>query len=141
MTLKELFSVQADLNKLKSLSMELANLEEFNPYRNNVITDMPKGGGGKDVTEWYIDEKERLREEIRAWEKKLQEDREKVEAFISAAPHPEQEIIRYRVINDLSWDDIGIKMGYSRRSITRKFYDYVKLPEMPVLPVEVQNRL
>lgn len=141
MTVKELFSVQADINKLKSLSMELANLEEFNPYRNNVITDMPKGGQGKDVTEWYIEEKERLKEEIKICKEKLQEDRKKVEAFIVAAPHPEQEIIRYRVINDLSWDDIGMKMGYSRRSITRKFYDYIKLPEMPVLPVEVQNKL
>lgn len=136
MTVKELFSVQADLNKLKSLSMELANLEEFNPYRNNIISDMPKGGGGKDPMDWYIDEKERIREEIRACEKKLLVDREKVEAYISAAPHPEQEIIRYRVINDLGWDEIGINLGYSRRSVTRKFYDYIKLSKMPVMPVE-----
>lgn len=139
MTVNELFSVQADLNKLKSLSMELANLEEFNPYRNNVISDMPKGSGGKDVTEWYIDEKERLKVELEIYREKLQQDRERVEAFIDAAPHPEQEIIRYRVMNDLSWDEIGVKMGYSRRSITRKFYDYIKLPEMPVLPVEVKK--
>ena len=95
--------MQADLNKLKSLSMELANLEEFNPYRNNVITDMPKGGQGKDVTAWYIEEKERLRGKIKTYEEKLRRDRAKVEAFIAAAPHPESEIIRYRVINDLSW--------------------------------------
>ena len=126
MTLKELFSVQADLNKLKSLSMELANLEEFNPYRNNVITDMPKGGQGKDVTEWYIEEKERLRGEIKTYEKKLRMDRAKVEEFIDSASYPEKEIIRYRVINNLSWDDIGAIVGYSRRGASTKFYNYIK---------------
>ena len=126
MTVKELFSVQADLNKLKSLSMELANLEEFNPYRNNVITDMPKGGQGKDVTEWYIEEKERLRGEIKTYEKKLRMDRAKVEEFIDSASYPEKEIIRYRVINNLSWDDIGAIVGYSRRGASTKFYNYIK---------------
>lgn len=126
MTLKELFSVQADLNKLKSLSMELANLEEFNPYRNNVITDMPKGGQGKDVTEWYIEEKERLRGEIKTYEKKLRMDRAKVEELIDSASYPEKEIIRYRVINNLSWDDIGAIVGYSRRGASTKFYNYIK---------------
>ncbi|MDU7723516.1 MAG: hypothetical protein E7J97_22775 [Citrobacter sp.] len=129
MTLKELFSVQADLNKLKSLSMELANLEEFNPYRNNVITDMPKGGQGKDVTAWYIEEKERLRGKIKTYEEKLRRDRAKVEAFIAAAPHPESEIIRYRVINDLSWDDIGAIVGYSRSWVSKVFYRYIKKTE------------
>ena len=126
MTLKELFSVQADLNKLKSLSMELANLEEFNPYRNNVITDMPKGGQGKDVTEWYIEEKERLIGEIKTYEKKLRMDRAKVEELIDSASYPEKEIIRYRVINNLSWDDIGAIVGYSRRGASTKFYNYIK---------------
>lgn len=126
MTLRELFSVQADLNKLKSLSMELANLEEFNPYRNNIITDMPKGGQGKDVTEWYIEEKERLRGEIKTYEKKLRMDRAKVEEFIDSASYPEKEIIRYRVINNLSWDDIGAIVGYSRRGASTKFYNYIK---------------
>ena len=129
MTVKELFSVQADINKLKSLSMELANLEEFNPYRNNVITDTPKGGQGKDVAEWYIEEKERLRGEIKTYEKKLRMDRAKVEAFIAAAPHPESEIIRYRVINDLSWDDIGAIVGYSRSWVSKVFYRYIKKTE------------
>ena len=65
MTLKELFSVQADNNKLKSLYIELANHENFNPYKNNIISDMPKGGGRpKEFSEWYVEEKERIQRDI-----------------------------------------------------------------------------
>lgn len=127
MTVEELFSVQADLNKLKSLSMELANLEEFNPYRNNIISDMPKGSGGKDLAELYIEEKERIEGEIELCKMKIREDRKRVKAFIEAAPYPEQDIIRFRVINELSWDEIGNELGMDRRSASRKFQRYIKL--------------
>ena len=42
MTIRELYSLQEDDNKLKSLYMELARHEDFNPYKNNIISDMPK---------------------------------------------------------------------------------------------------
>lgn len=135
MTLKELFSVQADQNKLKSLYLELANHMDFNPYKNNIITDMPKGGGTKNFNEWHSEEKERIERDIKFYQDKLQKDRAKIEAYIEKAPYPESDIIRFRAINNLSWDEIGELVGYSRRSVTRKFYDYIKLPVLPVLPV------
>ena len=64
MTIRELYSLQEDDNKLKSLYMELARHEDFNPYKNNIISDMPKGGGKKDFMEWYVEEGERIRREI-----------------------------------------------------------------------------
>lgn len=134
MTLKELFSVQADLNKLKSLSLELADLEDFNPYKNNVISDMPCGGESKDVLQWYAEEKERIEQDIEVCKQQLQEDRKRLDSFIESAPYPENDIIRFRVINGMSWEEIGLEVGYSRRNVTRKFHDYIKLPIMPVVP-------
>ena len=65
MTLKELFSVQADSNKLKSLYIELANHENFNPYKNNIISDLPKGSEkGKDFSQWYLKERKGSRERL-----------------------------------------------------------------------------
>ena len=72
MTLYELLSVQRDNNKLKSLYIELADHENFNPYKNNIITDMPKGGKGKNFEEWYTEEKERILNEIEFYKKKIQ---------------------------------------------------------------------
>ena len=126
MTLYELLSVQRDNNKLKSLYIELANHENFNPYKNNIITDMPKGGKGKNFEEWYTEEKERILNEIEFYKKKIQEDRKLVDGFIENAPYPECDIIRYRVINDLGWFEIGDLIGYSRTQVMRRFYKYIK---------------
>ena len=133
LTSEELFSVQTDSNKLKSLYIELANHENFNPYRSNIISDMPKGnGGGKDFGEWYVEEKERIEQEIEYYKKKVQYDRKRVNAYIESAPYPECDIIRYRVINGLGWYEIGDLLAMDRRTASRKFYSYVKLPAMPV---------
>ena len=127
LTLEQLFSLQTDSNKLKSLYIELANHENFNPYKNNVISDMPKGsGGGRDFCEWYAAEKERIEGEIEYYKAKIQHDRKMVNDYIESAPYPECDIIRYRVINGLGWYDIGELVGYSRTQVMRKFYKYIK---------------
>lgn len=132
MTLEELFSVQTDNNKLKSLYIELANHENFNPYTNHAISDMPKGGGGgMDFCEWYVMEKERIEKEIEYYKAKTQRDRKSVDAYIEKAPYPECDIIRYRVINGLGWHEIGELLAMDRRTASRKFYNYVKLPTLP----------
>lgn len=126
MTLYELFAIQRDKNTLKSLYMELARYEDLNPFKANIITDMPRGGGGKDIGEWYTEEKERILKRIEFYKKKLQEDRRILDEYIAAAPFPECDIIRFRVINDMSWEEIGAEVGYSRTQAMKRFYRYVK---------------
>lgn len=126
MTLYDLFAIQRDKNILKSLYMELAAHENFNPFKANTISDMPKGGEGKRFEEWYAEEKERILKRIDLYERKIQEDRLLLDKYIAAAPWPESDIIRFRVINNMSWEAIGKEIGYSRWSVTRKFFDYVK---------------
>lgn len=130
MTIEELFSVQEDLNKLKSLTLELARINDFNPYKGNIITDMPRGGEGKDFNLWYVTEKKRIEGDITFYREKLQRDRERVDEYIESLPHPENDIVRFRAINDLSWEQIGSLVGYSGRNASRMFYKIVKLSEM-----------
>lgn len=131
MTLYELFAVQRDTNKLKSLYLELAAHENLNPYKNNVITDMPKGSGGINYTEWYVEERERLLKEIDFYKQKIQEDRKELDEFIERAPYPECDIIRFRVINSLSWNEIGEEFSMDRTAVSKKFYNYIKFPTFP----------
>ena len=139
MTVYELFAVQRDTNKLKSLYIELANHENFNPYKNNIISDMPKGYKGKNFEEWYVEEQERILKDIELYKQKIQEDRKQVDGFIQDAPYPECDIIRFRVINDLGWFDIGSLLSMDRRTASRKFYDYVKT--CPQCPSECDNMI
>lgn len=132
MTLYELFAVQRDINQLKSLYLELAAHENFNPYKNNIVTDMPKGGKGKNFLEWYTERQDDLLRDIDFYKIKIQKDRKIIDSFIEGAPYPECDIIRFRVINDLGWMEIGEALSMDRRTAARKFYDYIKLPTMPV---------
>ena len=127
MTVYELFAIRRDSNKLKSLYRELADLENFNPYKANNISDMPRGGGkSKAPEEWYAEERERIQKEIELYKQKIQEDRKLLDEVISKAPWPEDDIIRFRVINDMSWEEIGKAVGYHRTKASKKFYDYIK---------------
>lgn len=123
--INRLYSVQNDLHELKSLKLELAEHEDMNPYKKNEISDSPKGSGGKDYAEWWAERKSELEELIAYCLKKIQIDRKEVDEYIKAAPHPEQEIIRFRIINNLGWYEIGEEIGADRRTVSRKFYDYI----------------
>ena len=126
MTVEELFSVQTDNNKLRSLYLELAKHEDFNPYKSQVISDMPKGSGYKNFIETYEEKRDELQRQIDFLEKKIQEDRKKIDEYIDQAPYPECDIIRFRAINNLSWEEIGEYIGYSRFQVSRKFWNYIK---------------
>ena len=128
MTLYELFAVQRDKNTLKSLYLELAKHEDLNPFKANIITDMPRGGGGKDIGEWYTEEKERILKRIEFYKEKLQEDLRILDEYIAAAPYPECDIIRFRVINDMSWEEIGAEVGYTGRNTSRNVKTCPKCP-------------
>ena len=78
--------------------------------------------------EWWTDEKLRLEGKIKECIAKVESDRDRIEAYIDDAPEPEQSIIRYRVINGMGWDEIGDTMYLNRRTVSRKFYNYIKCP-------------
>lgn len=125
MTEYELFAVQRDTNKLRSLYMELADHENFNPYKENVMTDMPKGKQGFNFVEWHYEEKERIEKEIEFYKQKLQIDRKKIADFVKTVSYPECEIIQYRVVNNLGWFEIGELLCMDRRTASRKFFNYL----------------
>jgi len=125
MTLEELFDLQKDKNKLKSLYLELANHQNFNPYKNNIISDMPKGGTGKDFLEWYMEEMERIEKDIEFYKDKVQQDRRRFDEFIDTVKYPECDVIRYRIVNGLNWYDIGELLNIDRRTASRWFYDFL----------------
>lgn len=125
MTIEQLFVLQKDTNKLMSLQLELAKHENFNPYKKNIISDMPKGNNERNFLEEYVEKKEKLEQQIEFYKKKIQEDRRIIDEYIEAAPYPECSIIRYKVINNMSWEDIGDCIGYSRRHVAKRFWNYI----------------
>ena len=124
MTEQELLAVQRDNNKLKSLYLKPANHENFNRCKRK--NDISRTENERNIEEWYIKEKERIEAEIEFYHKKIQLDRKVLEDFIAFAPYLEAEIIRYRLINNLSWNEIGEVLFMDRRTASRKFYSYIE---------------
>lgn len=114
------------MNRLKSLYIELADHENFNPYKSNTVSDMPKGSRGINFNEWYTEEKERILKDIELCKQIIQRDRKIIDDYIQDAPYPECDIIRFRVINNMSWDEISAAVSYSSSQTRRKFYEYIK---------------
>ena len=124
--------------KLNSKRLELKEHEDFNPCKGNIITDMPTGSGGDgdDFSMWYVEEKERILEEIAELETELATVRSELDSFIDSLPQPEQSIVRYKAINNLSFEKIGRSMGYSRKTVSNKFYEILKNTENTEITVE-----
>lgn len=133
MNYEDLLSVQEGIEKLKSLQKELEELECMNlTKRSDINFDTTKiKGGRKSFVEWYAEEKERIENEVEFCKREIQKNRKKIDEYIEKAPYPESAIIRYRVINGMSWEEIGEQLAMDRRTASRKFQAFVNLPTMP----------
>lgn len=114
------------INKsIKSINLELAELRQMNPYKKNIISDMPRGGEIKDQTVEYINNTMMLEDLLNYNLKKLQLERQKIEDFIEKIEDPQVRLImRLRCINNMSWYAIGDEVGLDRRTASKKFYSY-----------------
>ena len=63
------------------------------------------------------------------YELKLEElylQRTRIERFINSIEDVELRcIVRYRSINLKTWGEIGNKLGYDRRTVSRKYYNFI----------------
>ena len=127
MTMEELFRLPSDMDRLRSLQIELADHENFNPYKGNIMSDMPNGSpNGRSFAESYVEKKEELEKKIEIVMKKIQEDRKIIDAYIKTIPYPDSSIVRYKLVNNMSWNDIGASVGYTGRWTRERFWKIVK---------------
>ena len=128
MTIEEANQIYYINLEIKTLRLELTRIEESRTYyRSNKISDMPKGGGEKDIVEEYLVEKQKIEDMLKYSMRKLQIEREKFERFLQEIDDSEiRLILRLRCINNLSWEQIGEEIKIDRRTASRKFYNFFK---------------
>lgn len=84
---------------------------------------VPRGGGGGNttMTAWdaLIEAKSRVDRKIVEWAKLEAE----IEAFISSLDDPShREVLRYRYLEGLWWEDIGARMNYHPDHVRRRIH-------------------
>lgn len=126
MTFEDLISVHNINIEIKKVQEEIQQLREQNFFKPNIISDMPRGGTGKDMLVEYVEESKRLDDILNYSLRTLQKKRAEIEEFICGIEDNETRlIVRLRCINNMDWIDIGEELGMERTTVSKKFYKYL----------------
>lgn len=121
--------------EIKSIQQDLANLRESRVYyKSNIITDMPRGGGGNvNAEDEFLTKEMELERLLKHSLRELQTERMRMETFLTSVTNAEMRLIlRLRCINNMTFGEIGIRLGMDRRTVSRKFYAFFKsCPQCP----------
>ena len=125
-TFEDLISVHNINIEIKKIQEEIQQLREQNFFKPNIISDMPRGGTGKDMLVEYVEESKRLDDILNYSLRTLQKKRAEIEEFIRGIKDNETRlIVRLRCINNMDWIDIGEELGMERTTASKKFYKYL----------------
>ena len=118
-------------NKLYYLKIEIEDLkkeiENLTVLSSSKVNDMPKVSGISNPTEQYLIKKQRLIEKLNKNLEKYIDELTEIEEFISNIEDEEIRLIaRYRFINNLKWERIGMKMNYDKSVCYRKLKKYLE---------------
>ena len=118
-------------NKLYYLKIEIEDLkkeiENLTVLSSSKVSDMPKGSGISNPTEQYLIKKQRLIEKLNKNLEKYIDELTEMEEFISNIEDEEIRLIaRHRFINNLKWEQIGMKMNYDKSVCYRKLKKYLE---------------
>lgn len=130
MTLQEANQIHYITQEIKSIKLELNDLEaERRYFKSTILSNMPKGRGEyRNTTDDFLVKQEVLKDTLEYSLRKLQEERKKFEEFLKTVDDKEiRLILRFRCVNNMRWEDIGAAVGMDRRTASRKFYHFFKL--------------
>lgn len=124
MTIEEVSELYYINKEIAQIQREIAELKKKNYYKKPVMSDMPKGSRGTDIRE-CVDSIKALEDSLHYNLLTLQRKRVAAEEFLQSVEDAEIRLImRLRVVNNMSWENIGKEVGMSRTTVSRKFYQY-----------------
>lgn len=132
-TRKQLESVHAIRRRIERDEVELKELEEDLPYDVKALSlslnpshsNFPHGIDS--VLASYMDKKNRYRQRLLDRRRYLIGLLEEIDRFIASLADPrEQEIVELRCKECMTFEEIACTMRYSRRTVTRTYYDVLR---------------
>ena len=118
------------LNKLYFLKIELKELkdeiENLSEISATSFSGMPHGSGTNDPIQQFLIKKQKLIEKLNKKLERYIEELTRIENFIDSIEDAEiRAIARLRFIENLTWEDIGVKMHLDRSVCYRKIKKYI----------------
>lgn len=133
LTRKQLESVYAIRRRMERDEAELKELEENLPYDVKALSlslnpshsNFPHGVDS--ILASYMDKKNRYRQRLLDRRRYLIGLLEEIDKFIASLEDPrEQEIVELRCKECLTFEEIACAMRYSRRTVTRTYYEVLR---------------
>ena len=126
MTEKELSQLYFLNREVERLQRDIDDKESSIGYKSPKLTDMPKGGMRKDYTD-QVAEVADLKTIQAANLRRIQRERARLEGYIGSIEDAEiRLIVRLRHVNGMTWEGIGDEISMDRRTVSRKYYRYLK---------------
>lgn len=115
------------LSRYKVVNRKINDLtEELEQWRTRatkitpVLSQESRGSGNEDKLQSSVIKICELEEELEQKIRELLEQREKIVAVLNNLPNEQlRQLMRYRYIRGMTWDEIAIKMDYSRTQVCR----------------------
>ena len=114
-----LWGYQRAVKAVERIEEELRELKMSKIYPPTVNDGMPRGSGGSDLSGYAgrVDQMERKLKKARYLRiQKMKEITDRINALPS---EEEKEVLTYRYIRKMKWEEIAVKMGYSWKQIHR----------------------
>ncbi len=128
MTEKELKQLYWLKEEIKQIDDELQKLENISLTKSPIITGLPFGNDKSDNVANYSCDIADLKAELKEKRQKYIDDATRVEKFIDSIEDGQiRQIFRLRHIDGLSWDQIAGEMYMDRRTVSRKYYSFLKV--------------
>ena len=130
MTLQEASQIHYIIQEIKSIKLELNDLEAERKYfKSTILSDLPRGRGAyRNATDDFLVRQQELEDMLRYSLRKMQEERKRFEQFLKTVDDAEMRLIlRLRCVNNMRWEDIGAAVGAERTTVSKKFYKFFKL--------------
>lgn len=128
MTEKELNQLHYLNIEILHLKNEITKLESQSEVKAQVLTGMPFGGKLSDPTGQKGTELSENKMLLNLALAKAEIEKNKLERFIASIDDAEMRlIIRLRHINSLTWEEIGAEIHVDRRTVSRKYYNFLKV--------------
>lgn len=114
-----LWGYQREKRKLQRLEEELAELR-LDKICPSVIQDgMPHASGGSDLSGYAVRKDELERKILKARYKRLQKLKEIQDRIERLEDENEKDVLVFRYIRNMKWEDIAVKMNYRRQHVLR----------------------
>ena len=119
------------LNKLYYLKSDIENIKDeiksLTTISSPSISGMPHGSGVSSPIENYCLKKEKLLEKLNQKIEKYIDELIRIEDIIERIDDPEIRVIaRMRFIQNMRWEDIGVKIHLERTTCSKKLRKYLE---------------